>query len=55
LFLLARDLEAEPPAGAAATASIAGKARPRSSLGRVLAIIHLIAQSAVGAKLECHP
>jgi hypothetical protein len=44
LPLLARDLEAEPPAGAAETASIAAKACPCSSLDKVLAIIHLTAQ-----------
>jgi hypothetical protein len=44
LSWLARDLEAEPPAGAAESNSIAGKARSCSSLARLLAIICVIRQ-----------
>jgi hypothetical protein len=39
LLRLAQDLEVEPPAGAAETGSIAGKASCYSSLGVLLAII----------------
>ena len=42
LSWLARDLEAEPPAGAAEGGSIAGKARFCSSLGCLLAIIQVL-------------
>ena len=44
LCLLARDLEAEPPAGAGKSGSIAQKAYSCSDLGHLLVIIHLSEQ-----------
>jgi hypothetical protein len=46
LFLLARDLEAEPLPGPAETGSIGGKGIQGSILASLLAIIHLLTQSA---------
>jgi hypothetical protein len=44
LSRLARDLEAEPPAEAAGTGSIAGKGNSCSGLGVLLTIIHVTRQ-----------
>jgi hypothetical protein len=45
LSRLARDLEADPPAQGQETASIAGKARPSSSLGYFIVIIQVLTYS----------
>jgi hypothetical protein len=55
LSRLARDLETEPSPGTVKTGSIARKGIQGSSLAHLLVIIHLTAQSAARAKLECHP
>jgi hypothetical protein len=47
LLRLAQDLEVEPPAGAAETGSIAGKASPTSSLGALLPIISVAAPARI--------
>jgi hypothetical protein len=44
LFLLARDLEAEPPPGATETASIGRKTNHHSGLASLIVIIQVTAQ-----------
>jgi hypothetical protein len=53
LSWLARDLEAEPPAGGRESGSIGGKPFLFSILAHLLAIIHLRRLSPVAARCKC--